>query len=57
MRGTYTAAYLNKVAGTFAMKRGVGGIDIGKAFDLIVGTSTGAIIASALAAGIPLSKS
>lgn len=41
MRGTYTAAYLDKVARTFAMKRGVGGIDIGKAFDLIVGTSTG----------------
>ena len=56
MRGTYTAAYLDKVAATFARKRGLHGIDIGKAFDLIVGTSTGAIIASALAAGIPLSE-
>ncbi len=56
MRGTYTATYLDQVARAFAHRRGVDGIDIGGAFDLIVGTSTGAIIACALAAGVPLSK-
>jgi hypothetical protein len=54
MRGTYTATYLDKVATAFALRRGVAALDIGAAFDLIVGTSTGGIIACALAAGIPL---
>jgi hypothetical protein len=54
MRGTYTATYLERVADTFAKKRGLEALDIGAAFDLIVGTSTGGIIACALAAGIPL---
>ncbi len=49
MRGTYTATYLSLVADTFARKRGVPALDIGRAFDLIVGTSTGAIVACALA--------
>jgi patatin-like phospholipase/acyl hydrolase len=52
MRGTYTATYLDKVA--FARRRNVGALDIGAAFDLIVGTSTGGIIAAALATGVPL---
>jgi hypothetical protein len=56
MRGTYTATYLNRVAQAFAAQRGVAQLDIGGAFDLIVGTSTGGIIACALAAGIPLSQ-
>jgi uncharacterized protein len=56
MRGTYTATYLSRVAETFAHRRGVPSIDVGAAFDLIVGTSTGAIIGCALAAGLPLSK-
>ena len=57
MRGTYTATYLDRVAATFAGKRrGVAALDIGAAFDLIVGTSTGGIIACALAAGIPLGE-
>jgi hypothetical protein len=56
MRGTYTATYLDRVAATFAKRRGVAALDIGAAFDLIVGTSTGGIIACALAAGIPLSE-
>jgi hypothetical protein len=54
MRGTYTATYLDRVASTFAKRRGVAALDIGAAFDLIVGTSTGGIIACALAAGLPL---
>jgi Patatin-like phospholipase len=56
MRGTYTATYLERVAGTFAKKRGLEALDIGAAFDLIVGTSTGGIIACALATGIPLAE-
>ena len=56
MRGTYTATYLDRVAATFARQREIPRIDIGAAFDLIVGTSTGGIIASALAADVPLTK-
>lgn len=55
MRGTYTATYLDRVAAAFARRRGIAGIDVGKAFDLIVGTSTGGIIACGLAEGVPLS--
>ena len=55
MRGTYTATYLDRLAATFATRRKVASLDIGAAFDLIVGTSTGGIIACALAAGVPLS--
>lgn len=56
LRGTYTATYLTCVADAFAKKRGLRELDIGKAFDLVVGTSTGAIIACALADGLTLSK-
>lgn len=54
MRGTYTATYLDRVANGFATRRGVNTLDIGAAFDLIVGTSTGGIVACALAGGVPL---
>src|SRR5579872_2736493 len=54
MRGLYTATYLSCLLEGFAKKRGVSGLDIGKAFDLIVGTSTGAIIACAVANRISL---
>ena len=56
MRGIYAAAYLEKLARDFANRHKVSEFDIGQAFDLIVGTSTGGIIACALAAGIQPSK-
>ena len=56
MRGTYTATYLDQVARTFARRRGSETLDIGAGFDLIVGTSTGGIIACGLAKGVPLEK-
>lgn len=55
MRGVYQAAYLD----TFAHRlraSGRGNIDPGRAFDLLVGTSTGGIVACALAKGIQLGK-
>jgi hypothetical protein len=54
MRGVYSATYLDHVASAFARRRGAPSLDIGAAFDLIVGTSTGAIIGCALAHGVPL---
>ena len=55
MRGVYTATYLAAVASVFSHRRGVGALVVGAAFDLIVGTSVGGIIAcSSLAAGMPL---
>src|SRR5262245_32764045 len=52
MRGTYTATYLACLAATFSRRRNLSAIDVGAAFDLIVGTSTGGIIACALAFGL-----
>lgn len=54
MRGVYTASYLSALAKQIAARRNSGPLDVGKGFDLIVGTSTGGIIACALAAGVPL---
>lgn len=56
MRGLYSATYLSALAAEAAKRRGVKELDVGKAFDLIVGTSTGGIIACALAAGISLKR-
>ena len=54
MRGIYSAAYLASLERAFCAQRGVQNLDVGKAFQLIVGTSTGAIIGCGLAKGIPL---
>jgi uncharacterized protein len=54
MRGVYTSTYLSELADAFARKRRVAALDVGKGFDLIAGTSTGGIVACALASGIPL---
>ena len=53
MRGIYQATYLN----TFMQRLRASGTDAtdpGRGFDLLVGTSTGGIVACALAAGVPL---
>ena len=56
IRGTYTAAYLERLVGAFARQKGAAALDLGKGFDLIAGTSTGAIIGCGLAKGIALSR-
>ena len=56
MRGLYTVALLDKLALLFARKKGESQLDIGAGFDLITGTSTGGIIACALAAGVPIQE-
>jgi predicted acylesterase/phospholipase RssA len=53
MRGIYTATYLDALERAFVKRRGhPNGLDIGNAFKLIVGTSTGAIIGCGLAKGV-----
>ncbi len=56
MRGAYQAAYLATYGERVrdSLKRDQS-LDIGTAFDLIIGTSTGGIVACGLAAGVPLS--
>ena len=54
MRGIYTAQYLACLADGFSKQQGRRRLDVGKGFDLIVGTSTGAILACALASAVPL---
>lgn len=56
MRGIYSAAYLDMLVRKYASVRKIAGIDLGKGFDLICGTSTGAILACALAWGVDLSR-
>lgn len=57
MRGVYQTAYLNTFTERLEASLGhAEKIDIGKSFDLLVGTSTGGIVACALAAGVPLAK-
>jgi uncharacterized protein len=56
MRGIYTAAFLERLVTQFARTRGVESLDLGKGFDLITGTSTGAIVGCALAVGRPMGE-
>jgi patatin-like phospholipase/acyl hydrolase len=56
MRGIYTAAFLDRLVAYFARSRGEEALDLGKGFDLITGTSTGAIVACAVAVGTPLGE-
>lgn len=55
MRGVYSVNYLQRLLENFGRQTGEKIDDLGREFDLIVGTSTGAIIACALATGTPLS--
>ena len=56
MRGLYAAAYLSSLIQRYTKARDLQAIDIGRGFDLITGTSTGAIIACALAAGVSVDR-
>lgn len=56
MRGIYTAAFLDRLLHQYAVIRGVEALDLGKGFDLISGTSTGAILGCAAAIGRPMSE-
>lgn len=56
MRGIYTAAFLDRLVVQFARIRGEECLDLGKGFDLITGTSTGAIVGCALAVGCPMGE-
>ncbi len=56
MRGLYSASVLECLANRYAQTHGLQSLDLGKGFDLILGTSTGAILATALATGLEISK-
>src|SRR4051795_944991 len=56
MRGIYTGAFLTRLTDQFAFIRGESALDLGRGFDLITGTSTGAIVGCALAVGRPMAE-
>lgn len=56
MRGLYTAILLDTLTKRFSEQRNNEMLDVGKGFDLIVGTSTGAIIAILLIMGVPTNE-
>lgn len=55
MRGIYTAAFLDRLLDQYRRLGSGEHLDLGRGFDLIAGTSTGAIIACAAAIGRPMS--
>ena len=56
MRGVYTAAFLARLTDQFSRIRSESALDLGRGFDLITGTSTGAIVGCALAIGRPMAE-
>src|SRR5437763_16576155 len=54
VRGLYSATVLRTIARYYADQRNVTTLDIGKGFNLITGTSTGGILACALAGGVSI---
>ena len=56
MRGLYTASVLQSLVNRFSRSNNNENKDIGKGFDLVVGTSTGGILACGLAAGVPINR-
>lgn len=56
MRGLYAATYLSALVERYRKAKGLQALDIGGAFDLITGASTGAIIACALAVGVSVER-
>jgi uncharacterized protein len=57
IRGYYTAVLLGHLASYFSGARADGvSLDIGRSFDLVVATSTGAILACSLCAGLPIER-
>lgn len=56
MRGVYSAAFLARLTDHFSRIRGESALDLGRGFDLITGSSTGAIVGCALAIGRPMAE-
>lgn len=56
MRGIYSAQYMETLIRRYAKTKGSAGLDLARGFHLIVGTSTGAIIACALVHRVPLKR-
>ena len=59
MRGLYAASLLRGLENRFGRKRGEPPnrpLDVGAGFDLVVGTSTGALLAAGIVAGVPLER-
>ena len=56
MRGIYTAAFLERLVAQHAARTNGPPLDLGLGFDLITGTSTGAIVGAAAAIGVPMTE-